>query len=115
MKSENKNTHNCRRHEKNLRDTKAEINRRFGMPIFIPLLALISCFLLTSRRDKQKFGLYKYIYFFIGFVIIVSSEITVRYTGISWNHTAAYYLMPIILLPIVYLTLLKKFKYENLN
>ena len=115
MQSKNKLTHNCSRHAKNLRDTKAEINRRFGMPIFIPLLALISCFLLTSRRDKQKFGLYKYIYFFIGFVIIVSSEITVRYTGISWNHTAAYYLMPIILLPIVYLTLLKKFKYENLN
>ena len=115
MQIKNKLTHNCSRHAKNLRDTKAEINRRFGMPIFIPLLALISCFLLTSRRDKQKFGLYKYIYFFIGFVIIVSSEITVRYTGISWNHTAAYYLMPIILLPIVYLTLLKKFKYENLN
>ena len=115
MQSKNKFTHNCSRHAKNLRDTKAEINRRFGMPIFIPLLALISCFLLTSRRDKQKFGLYKYIYFFIGFVIIVSSEIAVRYTGISWNHTAAYYLIPIVLLPIVYLSLLKKFKYENLN
>ena len=115
MRNKNKYTHNCSRQTKNLRDTKAEINRRFGMPIFIPLVALISCFLLTSRRDKKNVGFDKYKYFFIGFVIIVSSEITVRYTGISWNHTAAYYLIPIVLLPLVYLSLIKKFKYENLN
>ena len=115
MQKKNKFTHNCGRQAKNLRDTKAEINRRFGMPIFIPLLALISCFLLRSRKDKKNFGLDKYIYFFIGFAIIVSSEITVRYSGISWNHTAAYYLIPIVLLPLVYFSLIRKFKYENLN
>ena len=115
MKSENKNTHNCRRHEKNLRDTKAEINRRFGMPIFIPLVALISCFLLRSRREEKISGLYNYICFFIGFSILVGSEITVRYSGISWNHTAVYYLIPIALLPLVYFFLIRTFKYENLR
>ena len=115
MRDKNKYMHNCTRQAKNLRDTKAEINRRFGMPIFIPLIALISCFLLASRKNKKNIGLYKYIYFFIGFAIIVSSEIIVRYSGISWNHTAAYYLIPIVLLPLVYLSLIRKFKYENLN
>ena len=115
MRNKNKETHNCRRHEKNRRDTKAEINRRFGMPIFIPLISLISCFLLRSRREEKIPGLYKYICFFIGFAILVCSEITVRYSGISWNHTAAYYLIPIILLPIIYLLLIRTFKYENLR
>ena len=55
------------------------------MPIFVPLIALISCFLLSSRRDKKNFGLYKYLYFIIGFVIIVYSEITVRYSGTIRN------------------------------
>jgi len=85
------------------------------MPIFIPLIALISCFLLRSKKDGRISGLYKYIYFFIGFTIIVGSEITVRYSGISLNVTLLYYLIPITLSPIVYLLLIRTFKYENLS
>ena len=107
--------HNCGSQVRNIRDTKAEINRRFGMPFFIPLIALISCFLLRSKKEGRIYGLYKYIYFFIGFAIIVSSEITVRYSGISLNVTLLYYLIPIALSPIVYLFLIRTFKYENLS
>ena len=85
------------------------------MPIFIPIISLIACFLLSSRKDKKRFVLNKYILFFIGFVILVSSEIAVRYSGNSWNHTAIYYLLPIGLLPFVYFFLIRTFKYENLN
>ena len=109
MQSKNKTSHNCSRHAKNQRDTKAEINRRFGMPIFIPLVALVTCFLLRSRKEEKIPGL------FIGFIILITSEITVRYSGISWNHTVAYYLLPILLIPIFYMLLIKTFKYENLN
>ena len=115
MQKKNKETHNCSRHAKNLRDTKAEINRRFGMPIFIPLVSLVSCFLLRTRREEKIVGMQKYICFFIGFLILMASEITVRYSGISLKHTAAYYLLPIVLLPLVYFLLLKTFKYENLS
>ena len=108
------NIHNCKRDKKALMDTKIEINKRFGMPLFIPLIALICSFLLSSRRDKKIYNYYKYIYFFIGFLILAFSEITVRYSGISWNHTAVYYLSPLVMLPIFYLTLTRKFKYENL-
>ena len=95
-------------------DTKIEINKRFGMPIFIPLIALIASFLLSSRKDKKIYNYNKYIYFFIGFIVLVLSEIIVRYSGTSWSHTIIYYLFPVILLPIFYLTLLRKFKFENL-
>tara|TARA_Y100000590_G_scaffold393229_1_gene471308 strand:+ start:1324 stop:2451 length:1128 start_codon:yes stop_codon:yes gene_type:complete len=108
------NTPNCGRHAKNIMDTKAEINRRFGMPIFIPLVALISCFLLTSRREKKISGMYKYIYGFLGVIMLIASEITVRYSGMSLNHTAIYYLIPVGLIPLIYFFLIKTFKYENL-
>ena len=107
--------HNCSNDPKTRRDTIIEINRRFGMAIFIPLIALVSCFLLSSARERKNYSLYKYLYFMIGFTILVSSEITVRYSGISLNHTAIYYLIPFGLLPFVYIFLIKKFKYENLN
>ena len=107
--------HNCDDSKKSMMDTKIEINKRFGMPIYIPLISLISCFLLTSRKDKKMFYLNKYIYFFIGFLILAISEIIVRYSGISWNHTIIYYLLPIGTAPLFYLALIRAFKYENLS
>ena len=115
IKNKNLIFHNCVRNEENLRESIIEINKRFGMPILIPLISLITCFLLSSRKDKKRFVLNKYILFFIGFVILVSSEIAVRYSGNSWNHTAIYYLLPIGLLPFVYFFLIRAFKYENLD
>jgi len=106
--------HNCAQTKKSYMDTKIEINKRFGMPIYIPLISLICCFLLTSRKDKIIYSYYKYIYFFISLTFLIFSEITVRYSGISWNHTYVYYLSPILMSLITYLALIKTFKYENL-
>ena len=114
---QNKNVilHNCNPTKKSRMETKIEINKRFGMPFFIPLLALISCFLLESRRDKKMRHINKYIYFFIGFVLLIAAEISVRYSGTSWNHTATYYLIPTGIIPLLYFALIRKFKYENLR
>ena len=107
--------HNCNDTSKAKKDIKIEINKRFGMPLFIPLIALISCFLLSSRKDKIAYRFNKYIYFLIGFLVLIISEIAVRYSGNSLNNTVIYYFVPIILLPIIYLLLINKFKYENLT
>ena len=114
---QNKNVvlHNCNPSKKTRMDTKIEINKRFGMPFYIPLLALICCFLLESRRDRKIYRLNKYIYFSVGFIILVAAEISVRYSGVSWNHTAAYYLIPAGIIPLLYFVLIRKFKYENLH
>jgi lipopolysaccharide export system permease protein len=111
---ENKNMHNCNQTEKTRTNLKIEINKRIGMPIYIPLIALICCFLLGSRKDKKIYSYNKYIYSFIGVVFLVLAEITVRYSGISWKYTLIYYLIPFVMIPIVYFILIKKFKYENL-
>ena len=93
-----------------------QINFKFDETVgLIPLIALISCFLLSSRRDKKNLFLNKYFIFIFGFIILVCSEIFVRYSGNSFNHTLAYYLLPVVLLPLAYLFLITKFKYENLN
>jgi lipopolysaccharide export system permease protein len=109
------NIHNCDNSEKFYKDIKIEVNKRFGMPFFIPLIGLIACFLLSSKRDKKIYSSYKYIYFLIGFIFLVMSEIFVRYSGISMKHTIIYYTMPIVLLPFIYFLLIRIFKYENLN
>ena len=114
MKNKDINIHNCNIDKKSLMDNKIEINKRFGMPFYIPLIALMCSFLLTSRKDKKIYNYKKYIYFFIGFIILTFAEILVRYSGISWTHSAIYYLAPMAVSPLLYFTLIRTFKYENL-
>jgi lipopolysaccharide export system permease protein len=113
----NKLTRNCPR-DNSIDENKEliiELNKRFGMPIFLPLISLIACFLLSGRNEKNFSYLNKYLYFSIGLIILILSEITVRYSGLSINNTIIYYAVPILLLPIVYFILIRTFKYENLN
>ena len=106
---------NCKQTKKSLMDQKIELNKRFGVPFFIPLIALTCSFLLTSRRDKKSYKYNNHIYGIISVLILSASEITVRYSGISWSHTFIYYFFPLFLIPLFYLALIKKFKYENLS
>ena len=105
--------HNCSKNK--FKDISIELNKRFGLPFYIPLIALVCCFLLTSRQETKMFFFHEYIYFLLGFIILITSEISVRYSGISFHHTAIYYLLPILLLPFIYVFLIRTFKYENLN
>jgi len=115
LNEKNKYMHNCNLTNDYQKDLRIEINKRLGMPFYIPLISLIVCFLLSTRRDKKISSYKKYIFFIFGFIVLTASEITVRYSGNSLNHTLTYYLMPLSLLPITYLILLRTFKYENLN
>ena len=108
--------HNCETEDGEKKDIKIEINKRFGMPIFIPLVGLICCFLLSSRKEKKSTKKNNTAFYFIfSFIVLTVSEITVRYSGISFNHTLLYYFLPIGLLPLIYILLIRTFKYENLN
>ena len=108
---------NCKRgdNQDEIKELRIELNKRFGMPIFIPLVSLIVCFLLSGRREREISKYNTYVYGIIGLIALVASEITVRYSGLSLNHTIIYYLVPISFLPIIYLFLIRVFKYENLN
>ena len=108
------NSHNCKGDKKNQRDTKIEVNKRFGLPAFIPLIALICCFLLSTRKDSKLSGLRKYIYGLISVIILTGSEVVVRYSGISWGFTGIFYILPLTTLPIIYFFLIRTFKYENI-
>ena len=93
----------------------AEINRRFGMPLYIPLLALLSSFLLISREESKVKSWYKYFYFGLAFIILITAEILVRYSGKSLTHGLFYYLLPFLCVPVVYIELVRRFYYENLR
>ncbi len=94
-------------------DTLAEINRRFGMPLYIPSISLILSFLLISRDESKRKSLYKYFYFGLSFFILITAEILVRYSGKSYFYSYLYYLIPLLCVPFFYYLLFKHFYNEN--
>ena len=96
-------------------DALSEFNRRFGMPLYIPYVAVLCSFLLIGRNDSKRKHLYKYFYFGIAFISLVMAEILVRYSGKSLNYSLIYYLIPILSVPLLYLILFRKFYFENLR
>ena len=111
---EQKEILNCPRdHKKN--DVLSEINRRFGMPLYIPVITLIICFLLNQREENKFKNFYKYFYPIFSFLILVLAEILVKYSGKSFTNSLIYYLTPLVILPLVYIEIIRNFLYENLR
>jgi len=111
---ENEEILNCPRdHKKN--DVLSEINRRFGMPLYIPVITLVLSFLLNSREESKLKNFYKYFYPVAAFLILVLAEILVKYSGKSSINTIIYYLTPLILIPLIYFEIIRNFLFENLR
>ena len=105
---------NCPRdHKKD--DVLSEINRRFGIPMYIPVVTLIICFLLNTRSENRFKNYFKYFYTIIAFMILVVAEILVKYSGKSFNNSLIYYFTPFLLMPLIYLEIIRNFLYENLR
>ena len=96
-------------------DITAELNRRFGMPLYIPIISIIICYLLSSRKESKYYFFQKYIVFITAFTILVFAEIMVRYSGNSALSSIIYYSLPPLLILLNYLNLIRIFKFENLD
>ena len=102
---------NCPKEEKI--EVLAEINRRFGMPLYVPFISLLCSFLLINREENKFSNWYKYLYGVLALVTLITAETLVRYSGLSYYYSLLYYLFPLIFMPILYLEILRKFKFEN--
>ena len=87
-------------------------SRRIIMPLYIPLISILISFILVYTKNKKTKIINRYLFFSLSFMLLVLSELLVRYSGISNIGFYTYLLIPFILLPIVYLILLNNFRKE---
>jgi lipopolysaccharide export system permease protein len=78
-----------------------EINKRIFKPIYIPLLCLV-CSLMIFSSNKNK----KIFIFIFSFLVLVFSEIFVRYSGKNLKNFALFVLAPLMIF-CIYLFLCK--------
>jgi len=102
----NESYQNCS-FENNKSDVIETLSRRAGMPLYIPLISVMASFLLIHKKNKKYNYLKKYIIFIITFVILVFSEILLKFTGFSLINFLLYFFTPIVLSIVFYFLLIK--------
>ena len=90
------------------------LNRRILFPFYIPIIALLCSFLLIKTRKQRNFFLNKYSIFILSFLILLYAELIVRYTGISKIISILFTFSPVVLIPIIYMSLIFKLSKESI-
>ena len=91
-----------------------ELNRRFILPFYIPLIGLICCFLLSSKRENKN-SLLRLFCSLTGLLIIIFAEISLRSADNSKTLLYIFYIFPLAFGILNYLILLKIFAFESLK
>ena len=91
-----------------LKNLNQELYKRFIKPFYIPLLALISCFLLTFSKVQNNFTIKSIKVFLYVFLILIISEAIMRYADESKLQMISIMLLPIIIYFFIYNFLISK-------
>ena len=102
-KNEKKNiifSQNCSRN--NLDNVYKELYKRFIVPLYIPILILISLLTINKSKENVNYSIYRlYIFLFVLFLIIFS-ETTLRFINAAYSHNIRISLIPIIIFFLIY-------------
>ena len=90
-------------------DITEEIFKRIVKPFFIPTIVLIASLIILFNKDHFNYSKIKFILFFIGFFVLIVSEISARYITKS-SVQITFLSLPIIMFLLGYLYLLFKLK-----
>ena len=87
------------------------LTRRIILPLFIPVLALITSLLLIKNGNKFLFN--KISIFSYAFLVLLYAELTIRYTGVSKIFANIFIISPFLLLAIIYIFIKYKLSKES--
>jgi lipopolysaccharide export system permease protein len=92
-----------------IKNVKQEFLKRFYKPIYFPLLALISCLLILKSKESNHYKKFKIHLFLLIFLILIISEISLRYATSSNIGIFFFIFFPILSFFIIYFPLMLKF------
>jgi lipopolysaccharide export LptBFGC system permease protein LptF len=98
-----------------LSNIAGELNDRIVMPLFIPSLVLLACFLIITNKEIINNNLLKLIIFSYGVLIIIISEILLDLSSKNINSSIFLYVAPIFFLIINWILLNYFLNRENIK
>ena len=100
----------CKKDLQSMNKISQELLSRIFKPLYIPLLALISGFLLIKSKNSQGFSNYKFKIFTSAVIIISLSEISTKFYSANIFESFLIIMIPFILFFICYLFFKNKIK-----
>ena len=94
----------------NLNTVIKELYKRFIIPFYIPPLMLTILFLLLKSKENINYFNYRVFIFLIGLLLIISSEMSLRFIKNNIFENIKIFIIPMILITLIYSTI-----YFNLN
>ena len=101
--------------EEKPRDTFKELFKRFVIPLYLPLLILISSINLLITKEAPNYFKYRFLIFLIGIIIIIISESSLGFVQNFFINNLLFILLPIISFLILYAVLIYKFRFNNIK
>ena len=99
---------NCRLD--NIDNIIKELYKRIIIPLYIPVLILISLLLIFKSKENTNYSRYRILIFLIGLSTIIMSEMTIRLISENIYNNIKFFLIPIILTISLYLIYFLKFR-----
>ena len=99
---------NCR--NDNIDNIIKELYKRIIIPLYIPVLILISLLLIFKSKENVNYPRYRVLIFLIGFSTIILSETTIRLINADFLKNIKFFVIPLILVISLYLNYLIRFK-----
>ena len=103
---------NCR--IDNLDNIIKELYKRIIIPLYIPVLILISLLLILKSKENINYPRYRIFIFLIGFITIIISEMTIRLISEDFFKNLKFFMIPIILVTSLYFNYLIQFNNQKL-
>ena len=94
----------------NLSNIFRELYKRFIIPLYIPLLILISLILVIISKERSNYIKLKILIFLSGIFIIIFSETTLRFVGSSLLENIKLLIIPFLLTFVFYFSIILKLK-----
>ncbi len=86
----------------NLNNVIKELYKRFIVPFYIPPLMLTILFLLLKSKENINYFNYRIFIFLFGLVLIISSEMSLRFIKIDILENLKIFIIPMIILILIY-------------
>ena len=102
---------NCRKD--NINNILKELYKRIIIPLYIPVLILISLMLIIRSKENVNYSRYRILIFLVGLFAIIGSEMTIRFLNNSFYHNIKIIIIPVMLIIILYTLFWIKFKSIN--
>jgi len=96
LQDKNKFRFQCSNAPKSLDNLSQEFFSRIFKPLYIPLLAIISSFLLIQSKNSIGYSRFKIKIFIFGVIFITCSEISTKFFSFNLNKSLIIMLMPVL-------------------